>query len=658
MGSDLPVRIGLLALFVLITVSFMIALVEGSITTEYEGYLGSAGDDVEILISVTNDGNASDTAAITVDDTNGWPVAVPVDFNIDAGETLERTVTISIPEDALATEPNTVDITYELDSSGETGTDTVQIDVEQVFDINASLFGGPYSAAPGRSYLIHLMLTNNGNGDDLVAGELYAPKGPAGQGLYDIHHETFSVLLSPAESKTMIIMSTISRMADPGNETFRTIIYANSSGGNDDHELFAEIGVDDHDTWIRNLNATMESHGEVVGESITATAKFGTVYANANPLAPVANLTVSVHSSAAKGKEMLDSNTTSALIKDFDADTLIMSLDYPTTDYDDYVIRATVEYLGTTWDLVEETITLVEPEFAFDLRCLDDEVTLAPDDDMHTFDVAIENTGNVADTYTVDILSETPPVLFNNGQMTITLEPNEEVHIYVTFDPSIQMGRHVAQVRVVSQGSSAEMTEDVEANVAEAEDKEGGPFGDIPTDIVVGAIVAGALMFFFFGTEIGWLSLLAFVPLYYRVTGKQVLDNYVRGKIHGYVIANPGDHYNGIKGHLGINNGTLAYHLKVLERENYLKSRMDGKYKRYYPYESMIPSKKKLSPIQKLIVEKLKNNPGVSQRKLGKLSGESVQVVNYHMKQLEDAGVVEIEKLGNRSKCYVCEGWK
>jgi len=48
----------------------------------------------------------------------------------------------------------------------------------------------------------------------------------------------------------------------------------------------------------------------------------------------------------------------------------------------------------------------------------------------------------------------------------------------------------------------------------------------------------------------------------------------------------------------------------------------------------------------------------VSQRKLGRLAGESVQVVNYHMKQLEDAGVVEIEKLGNRSKCTVCEKWK
>jgi len=656
MERGLPVRIILLTLFVLVAVSFNLSLAEGSISSEHEGYLGSAGDDVEIKITVTNEGNATDTAMITVDETNGWPVALPADFNVDAGESEERTITVSIPDDALATEPDLLEITVEFENSGETDTQDVQVDVEQVYELDASLFSYDLHAAPGRRFTIHLMLSNLGNGDDLVECELYAPYRPGGQDRYLYIHEEFSLLMGPGQTGPHMITATISPMAEP-NDTFAIVLYANSS--EQSHEMNVNVTIDDYDTWVRSLEATMEAHGEVVGESIEAVAKIGTLYASPTSTAYVADLTLSIHTSEAQGKALLDFTTLAATKGDFDGDTLTLTLDYLATP-GEYVIRATIEKdthdnKTATWEIMEETITLVEPEYAFDLRCIEDEIGLRPDDTVHTFDVVIENTGNVADTFIIEILSDDIAEVYNTGIQTVAVGPNEEVHIQVTFDPTVQMGKFIAGIRVESLGSDDVQTLSVKATVAEAEED---PADEIPYDIIIPGIIVGALVAFVFGTEVGWLALLAFVPLYYRVTGKQVLDNYVRGKIHGYVIANPGDHYNGIKGNLGINNGTLAYHLKVLERENYLKSRMDGKYKRYYPYESMIPSKKKLSPIQKLLVEKLKNNPGISQRKLGKLAGESVQVVNYHMKQLEDAEVVKIEKLGNRSKCCVNENWK
>ena len=91
------------------------------------------------------------------------------------------------------------------------------------------------------------------------------------------------------------------------------------------------------------------------------------------------------------------------------------------------------------------------------------------------------------------------------------------------------------------------------------------------------------------GIAVGWNEVVMFalitqlLPLYSKIRREEVLDQYTRGKIHGYIIANPGEHYNSLKAQLRLKNGTLAYHLRVLEREGYVKSVRDGPFKRFYP---------------------------------------------------------------------------
>ena len=41
--------------------------------------------------------------------------------------------------------------------------------------------------------------------------------------------------------------------------------------------------------------------------------------------------------------------------------------------------------------------------------------------------------------------------------------------------------------------------------------------------------------------------ILFFIPLYTKLRNKNILDLYVRGQIYGYLMANPGEHYNSIK---------------------------------------------------------------------------------------------------------------
>jgi uncharacterized membrane protein/predicted transcriptional regulator len=162
------------------------------------------------------------------------------------------------------------------------------------------------------------------------------------------------------------------------------------------------------------------------------------------------------------------------------------------------------------------------------------------------------------------------------------------------------------------------------------------------------------------GLALGWneavlLALITlFLPLYSKIRKDEVLDRYLRGKIHGYIIANPGEHYSSIKAQLKLKNGTLAYHLRVLEREGYIKSARDGVFKRFYPMDAAIPRKKKeFSSIQEIVLENIRGAPGITQNALARKMGVSTQVVNYHVRQLAAAGILHLERVGRETRCYV-----
>lgn len=163
---------------------------------------------------------------------------------------------------------------------------------------------------------------------------------------------------------------------------------------------------------------------------------------------------------------------------------------------------------------------------------------------------------------------------------------------------------------------------------------------------------------FFGGTEAGLLMLMPLLLLLYsKIKKEQILDNYTRGQIHGYIIANPGDHYSSIKNALDLNNGTLAYHLKRLEVEDIIRSRMDGLLRRYYPAGMKMPEPNgnALTEVQRTLMAKIKETPGISQSDIATLMKLSNATVNYHMERLLKKGVVRRQRAGMKYKCYLTE---
>ncbi len=151
-------------------------------------------------------------------------------------------------------------------------------------------------------------------------------------------------------------------------------------------------------------------------------------------------------------------------------------------------------------------------------------------------------------------------------------------------------------------------------------------------------------------------SLLA-TPLYTRLKREDTLNNETRERVYNHIMANPGDSYASMLKRLELKNGTLVYHLRTLEREHYIKSKKDGKFRRFYPWGHKVGERdpNHLTSIQNEIVGIIKSNPGVSQSSIASILGRSRQSVNYQIKVMSEAGLINVVKHGITSRCYMKE---
>jgi len=160
-------------------------------------------------------------------------------------------------------------------------------------------------------------------------------------------------------------------------------------------------------------------------------------------------------------------------------------------------------------------------------------------------------------------------------------------------------------------------------------------------------------------TETGRFKLmwLFWVPLYTKLKRTSILDHFVRGQVYGYIKANPGEHYNAIKKALALKNGTLVYHLQTLEREEYIKSVSDGRYKRFYPAGMKVPEEPlvRLNKIQEIILRLIGDRPAISQKEIADQIGLSGATINYHINVMLKANVIKMEKLGRTTHCYAID---
>jgi DNA-binding MarR family transcriptional regulator len=144
------------------------------------------------------------------------------------------------------------------------------------------------------------------------------------------------------------------------------------------------------------------------------------------------------------------------------------------------------------------------------------------------------------------------------------------------------------------------------------------------------------------------------LPLYTRIHKEDVLDQFVRGQIYGFIKTNPGVHYNQILRKVGVKNGTLSYHLGVLEKTELIQSRREGlKYRVFYPTGMNFPKAERfrLTDLQIQIIGSIRNQPGITQKEIARLLGRKPQTINYNIKVLDQAGLISVVKTGRKTTC-------
>lgn len=123
---------------------------------------------------------------------------------------------------------------------------------------------------------------------------------------------------------------------------------------------------------------------------------------------------------------------------------------------------------------------------------------------------------------------------------------------------------------------------------------------------------------------------------------KKALDHETRKNVYDYITSNPGVSFGHIKKFFGINESTLKYHLKFLERTKKITSRKEGKLRCYFCSDAgdfqRIPSPifemNLLNDNQKRVLRLIRKNPGISKKELlynTKLTGK---ILNYTLNRL------------------------
>ena len=143
---------------------------------------------------------------------------------------------------------------------------------------------------------------------------------------------------------------------------------------------------------------------------------------------------------------------------------------------------------------------------------------------------------------------------------------------------------------------------------------------------------------------------------------------YQRGRLMGYLIANPGCHFRALMNALEMSNGQITHHLRILEAEENVWRKNDGRLVRYYPLTNQLnPSTNEedlpvppLSPdpnsLQGKILSLLDQDGDLgqfpTQAELAKRLEKSQQLVSHHLRTLQKYGLVERRKMGlmNRYK--------
>lgn len=173
---------------------------------------------------------------------------------------------------------------------------------------------------------------------------------------------------------------------------------------------------------------------------------------------------------------------------------------------------------------------------------------------------------------------------------------------------------------------------------------------------VGGAGLLGAAYFAWPSAKFGATQFLL-LPLYARLKKEDILENPLRDDILEAVDSSPGISASELGRRLSCGWGTLVYHLTVLERMQLISSAREGRHRRFFVQGRINYSDKGAAgllanPASRVILDAIRDTPGLIQRDLSRRIGLSAGTIAWHVERMENVGLIIKEEDGRVVRYY------
>lgn len=122
-----------------------------------------------------------------------------------------------------------------------------------------------------------------------------------------------------------------------------------------------------------------------------------------------------------------------------------------------------------------------------------------------------------------------------------------------------------------------------------------------------------------------------------------------RSRLLAYLTENPGASMTDAARHLGLHRNAIAHHLRILSSHDKITIRRQGRRSLVFPAGIEDPQKQDLMGVLRQatcrdVLAAVASDPSVSWRALAQALGVTPHTVRWHVKRLEDMGLMHVER--------------
>ncbi|MBI4015927.1 MAG: hypothetical protein HY362_04380 [Candidatus Aenigmarchaeota archaeon] len=149
-------------------------------------------------------------------------------------------------------------------------------------------------------------------------------------------------------------------------------------------------------------------------------------------------------------------------------------------------------------------------------------------------------------------------------------------------------------------------------------------------------------------------------PPHVYIEEKNVRDHNRRGRLVALIRSDPGVNFSGLREYMGergtdgsvkpLPQGSLTYHLDILEEFGLVKSVYRGRERLLYPTGFKVPRNHLRTEEDNRILDILRGVPEVTQSRLAELAEVAQSTMSYRLRRLAD--YIKVERVGKENRLF------